>query len=667
MSIPALPTSDYTDTATTWGTFKGDLNAIRDTLGRLPGVAEPVTITIASGQIAPTSGDVLLETESGGSLDQLTTFDLANLPEYRRVRLRIANAAHVVDLVHLINAGAGGGELVLHAIDEAGGTLRLDSLTKSVEVERRGDQVHEVQRFGFGSGGIGTTLDQDLDGQGHTVRDVLWNQRDAAISGGLYAAATTDRGDWLDCRADATVTLPNPNITGSGWAKGATITWMQHGSLLRFLTHTGSTPTHPLNHDRAMGSQAIVQTIVYEANDGTLGWRLAGETAVPPSGGVISRAYAYKNDLPTKDLPVGSTAFVDCGTFTHTPVASSKYLYFCDATFSADAVNTTNNALCRIVNTAAPTTALTEVGRTRQSSQEHRLCMLWGASYSSSPSAQTHRIEAANGSTAQSTRVEVPQFFALKLETNEDFAAQSGVVADTNQTYDTVATLTIASLPADDYVILGQFAVDTTTDHRWSGKITKGGVDYCETAASNINPGKGLYTAMTVLACSGTTTFTVAIKSGGAGGTATATHGIIAVLRKSRFQAFDYGQDTTESTLTTLGTLATKLSKTTTLQSGWRSLVLGQLQTFCDADAAGSGCATEFQRNGATLGPDAEQGIRLQTGQAAAYCPSSFMAMAVLSSSGGSDTFALKYASQDSTAGVKVKEATILALALASL
>lgn len=665
MPIKALPSGGVTE-----GQNFQDLYDANAVLAQSPDVAAPETRTLVSGVLSPNnSRNVLVETEGGSSLDQLTGIDLDTLPEHLAVRIRQANVAHVVDIVHLSNAGAGGGEFSLNAVEEAGSTVRLDSLEKSITVERRGSTIYEVRRDGFaGTGGFEGALTVPLDGGDQTASRLRWDMEVATIVSGEYIAQLTDSGKWKNVRSEGRIKLPNPNETGTGWLPGHTITWQQWGSLLNFINHVGSTPNNPLNHDRGVGVRAVLQTIVCEENDGTFAWLLSGMTAAADGGGgggTISRSYARTDILTTVDLPVGSTAFVSCGSITFTPTASSDYLLFADATFSADAVNTTNNSQLRLINTAAPTTALCEVGRPRQASQEQRSVFKLGATFGASPSAQTYRFEAANGSsTTHSTRVEGQSFFALKLSTNEGYAAQSGVVADTNQTYDVVATKTM-TLPAGTYVFGGQFSVATATDHRWSGKITVGGTDYNETPASNINTGLGLYDTFRVVShAGGSVTFTTSIKSGGSGGTATATHGLVWVLAAASFQVFDSDTQSAESSAYTPATLTNKISKTTTLQSGWRSFILATMQAHCAADVANGGVAIELQRNGSAIGADAEHASREQTGQALAYSPMSWSAMGLMAPDVTNDVFTVKYASQNGTDAVKVASAGIVMMAL---
>jgi hypothetical protein len=293
-----------------------------------------------------------------------------------------------------------------------------------------------------------------------------------------------------------------------------------------------------------------------------------------------------------------------------------------------------------------------------------RNVFMLGATFGASPTAQTYRLEAANGAgSTYSTRVQSPEFLALKLEADEGYVNQSGVVSDTNQTYDTVATLT-KTLPAGTYIVGGQFTAATSTDHRFYGKITAGGVDYNETLCSNIDPGKGLFSTFRVLSLSGSTTVTVQIKSGGAGGTATATHGIVFILAAARFQVFASGESTAESATTTSATLQTKVSKDTNLQSGWRSLVLATMQAHAANDDSGMGCKVEFQRNGSALGPQAIHAGRVVSGVTLQYSPMSWGAMTLLGPSLTTDTFATKYASADGSVAAKVASSTVAVLAL---
>jgi hypothetical protein len=668
LTIKALPATGVNE-----GQVFQNLYDAADVLAQGPDVAAPEARTLTAGVLElANSRNVWVETEGSAALDQLTAIDLDTLPANLTVRIRQADAAHVIDIVHLANAGAGGGEFDLNAVAESGGTVRLDSLEKSLTVERRGSTIYEVRRDGFaGTGGFDGELTVPLDGGDQPVSRLRWTMEDALVVGGEYEVVLTDSGKWKNVRQDCEVMFPDPNESGSGWQAGHNVAFQQWGSLLTYVTHVGTTPSNPLNHDRGLGVRSVQHGIVCEENNGTLTWLLSGMTAANEGGGggggTVERSYAYTDILTTVDLPIGSTAFVACGSMTFTPAASSDYLLFCDATFSADAINTTNDSKLRLVNVAAPTTPLCEVGRPRQPSQEHRSTFLLGATFGASPTAQTYRLEAANASTTHSTRVEGPRFFALKLSANEGYASQSGVVSDVNQTYDVVATKTM-TLAAGTYVFFSQFGVTTATDHRWSGKLTVDGVDYNETAASNINPGIGLYSTFRVLTIGGgTVTFSTSIKSDGSGGTAAATHGIVGVLAAASFQVFAFGESIAETSTTTSAALTAKVSKTTSLQSGWRSFVWATMQAHSDQDANATGVAIELHRNGSAIGIDAEHAGRIQTGQPAAYSPTSWSGFGLMAPGLTNDVFELKYASLNSGANVKVASASIAILALAPL
>jgi hypothetical protein len=660
-----------------------EFGAVYDALGALaqsPDVAAEEARTLVSGVLSLNeSRNVLVETESGGSLDQLTHIDLDTLPANLVVRLGVATLGHDFDIVHLASAGGGDGEFSLHAVDEAGGTLRFDSLEKTMDVERRGDTIYELRRNGFGGAGVGGTLSADLDGDDHTVRRVRWNERNVTPVSGGYVVTLDDSGDWLNMRAEATVTLPNPNaLDGSGrsWLAGHTVALQQWGSLLQAITHTGASPNHPLNHDRAMGTRAVIQVKVCEENDGTLAWRLMGETKIPPGGTTPDpdpppadskiRTFIDSSVLANVSTSSASTAWTDCGSYSHTPGASEKWVYLFNFGFYGSGSNSQNGANARVVNAAAASTALCSVGRPRYSTHTDRLSFIWGATYGGSPVAQTFRLEAANGATGYTVTTDKPRLFGIKLETDEDYAVQSGVVSDSGQTYDTVVTMT-KTLPAGNYYIIAGFGVETSTSHHFSAKLTVAGVDVGETVGVKNHPSKGYWQiAHKAAALSGSVTITSRIKSDTAGGSATATDGIIILLKAANFQVVDSASDLTETT-TTSTTAATKISETTTLQSSWRSLVIASQQVYLDAEGSSTHADTYFQRNGTDIVPVAKQSSRLFSGEAAGYCATSYMGLSVMSQQLTNDVFNLKIASANGTDTVKAKHATLLFLALAPL
>jgi hypothetical protein len=255
--------------------------------------------------------------------------------------------------------------------------------------------------------------------------------------------------------------------------------------------------------------------------------------------------------------------------------------------------------------------------------------------------------------------------FGLKLETDENFFAQAAPVT-ANATYVTVASGSYTA-PADDYLIIVGYRVDTSSDHRYSCKMVVNSTDYGITATSRANPGYGYYTTFKrVTHAGGTLTVSTQVKADG-GGTVDVGGGVVIVLRADRFQAFDYGESLGETALTTSNAPVTKLTKLSALQSNWRSLVLFGMQGYLDTDATGAAVAMEAFMNGTAIGLGAEHGVRIQTGEPAHYSSVSYMGGRIVTPSLTNDSFTLNYYSQDNAAGVKVKDAVIAVMALVPL
>jgi hypothetical protein len=679
MPLKTAPTSDFRTAP--WAAWKTGLNDIRDIAASLPGGGStPVTKVIASGQITVDGGDILLDTEGAASTDVLTNINLVGLPQNRVFRLRITNNARQVTIQHMFSNGSGNGEIILASGDEPGDTLVLDNTMRSIELERRGNQIVEVGRGGFtaGAGGWNGKLEVDLDGNFKRASSILWSEKDINLvdaPGNAYTVKREDVGDWLNVNVDCTVTLPNPNApdpNGFAWLSGMVVTMQRHASLLRARTHTGSTPNHPLGHDRALGSVpgAVIQVKVCKFPNGLLFWRLMGETtgAGVPGGGeepppptTIERTYLYSP--PIADTVTANTTLTPAGTFTHAPPANSKFLYLLDVTLSTTGINSTNNSALQVVNTAVPGTAIAHLGRGRQANLRPRTVLGWAAAYGASPASQTFRAEIYNSVDGFSVECRQPQFVAIKLETDEEFGVQSGAVAPAAGAYAAAASVSYTAA-ADDYIVLGGFSIEMTSDQRYRGKMTVGGVDVVpQTEFSRANPSRGYYFTMKKITHAGGT-LSASIQAGNVAGTANVIHGWIAVLRSDRFQSFDYAESPAETATMSSVTPLVKVSKTPTLQSNWRTLMLATCQGYVDTDTLGDGCSINMHRNGAQMGQEHESGIRLQSGQPAHYAPHSF-GLAQLITPTSSDVFDLRYYSEDgASSNVKVRDATMAFLAL---
>jgi hypothetical protein len=674
MPVKQVPTTNFR--TATWGNWKDGVNDLRDAVKEVPGISATVsTEVIVSGAISPDTGDILVDTEGAASSDDLVVFsNWASLPENRAIRIRPVNDARTINVVHMYNSGSGGGELVLLTGNDPGDKVAMDDTRRSMTLERRGTQIFEVRRDGFStsSGGFDGSLSSTLVGNNNRVTGLIWNERNITAveaPGGVYTLKVSDVGDWLNARLDLVVTLPNPNALdedGEAWLAGMQIAAQRHASLLQGITHTGAAPNHFLNHDRAAGSVpgAFVFFKVCEANDGTLYWRIAGETT--GSGGIgvpgtTSRSYVTSSP-PDYSYTGTDVGYRNAGTLTHTPPANSKWIYFCNATQDATGSNTGNDAKYRMVNTAAPTVPLAAVGRPRYVQREHYTAVWWGASYGSSPTSQTYRWEAALGASGFIAESKAIYMFGLQLETDEDFGVQATASVSVGTSYTAVATKSYTA-PAGDYLVIAGFTLDTSSDHRFSAKLTVNGSDYAETASSRINPGLAYYTTFKKITHAGGT-LTATLNAKQISGTSAATCGIVIVLKADKFQSFDYAESPAETPTTTATSRSTKLSKSSTLQANWKSLVLMGMQGYLDADLSTSGVIMGSRMNNVEFSYEPEHTIRVQSGQPAHYSPVSFMTGRVVSPVAAPDVFTLVYGSEDNTTAVKVKDAVVAIMAL---
>jgi hypothetical protein len=677
MAVKQVPTTNFR--TATWGGWKDGVNDLRDAIKEVPGISATVsTEVIVSGAITPDTGDIQVDTEGGASADDLVAFsNWASLPENRAIRIRPFNDARTINVVHMYNNGSGGGEFVLLTGNDPGDMVSMDDTRRSMTVERRGAQIFEVRRDGFstsGTGGFDGNLSSTLQGNNNRVTGLIWNERNITATeapGGVYTLKVSDVGDWLNARLDIVFTLPNPNALdadGQPWLAGMQIAAQRHASLLRAITHTGANPDHFLNHDRAAGSVpgAFVFFKVCEANDGTLYWRIAGETTGSGGTGVPgTKERVYVASEPADYSYTGTDlAFRSAGTLVHTPAANSKWMYFCNGSASCTQVNTGNDCKYRVVNTAAPTVALSQVGRPRYVQRENYHGLFWAASYGASPTSQTYRYEASLGLSGGVVESKKIFMFGMKLETDEDFGVQASASLSIGTTYTTVATKAYTA-PAGDYLIIANVTIDNAgSDERYSVKLTINGTDYAATASSRMNPGMANFqTFKKVTHAGGTLTTTLQAKQDNSG-TLTATGGVVIILKASNFQAIDYGESPAETSLTASTTFLTKLSKSTALQANWKSLILGSMQGYVDTDSSAAAAQVDMTMNGLSIARAAELSIRIQSGGTAHYSPIPYFVGKVISPALATDVFALVYNSEDGVANVKVKDAVIATLAL---
>jgi hypothetical protein len=678
MPVKQVPTTNFR--TATWGNWKDGVNDLRDAIKEVPGVSATVsTEVIVSGAITPDTGDILVDTEGGASADDLVVFsNWASLPENRAIRIRPLNDARTINVVHMYNNGSGGGEFVLLTGDDPGDTVSMDDTRRSMTVERRGAQLFEVRRDGFstssGGGSFDGNLTATLQGNNNRVTGLIWNERNITATeapGGNYTLKVSDVGDWLNFRLDGVVTLPNPNALdadGEPWLAGMQTAAQRHASMLRAITHTGAGPNHYLNHDRAAGSVpgAFVFFKVCEANDGTLYWRIAGETTGSGGTGVPgTKERVYVSNEPADYSYTGTDlAYRNAGTLIHTPAANSKWMYFCNASGSCTQINTGNDCKFRVVNTAAPTVALSQVGRPRYVQRENYHGMFWAASYGASPTSQTFRYEVALGLSGGQVESKKISLFGMQLETDEDFGVQASSSLSIGTTYSTVATKAYTA-PAGDYLVIANATIDNAgSDERYSMKLTINGTDYAATASSRLNPGMANFqTFKKITHAGGTLTATLQAKQDSSG-TLTATGGVVIILKASNFEVFDYGESPAETALMASSTHLTKLSKSSALKSNWKSLVIASMQGYLDADLSGAGVAVGLNMNGLVMTYEAELTIRIQSGEPAHYAPVPYFSGKVTSPALATDVFTLMYGSQDGSTNVKVKDAVVAILAL---
>jgi microcystin-dependent protein len=99
----ALPPAGYiSDPARTESEMKTALEAVRDALASLTGASAPETLTLVSGAVTPTQGDLTVDTEGGAATDDLTHILPTNLHDGALIYVRTTDPARDVTLKHQV-------------------------------------------------------------------------------------------------------------------------------------------------------------------------------------------------------------------------------------------------------------------------------------------------------------------------------------------------------------------------------------------------------------------------------------------------------------------------------------------------------------------------------------------------------------------------------------
>ena len=146
--MTALPTVAYISNATRKsGEQKVALEQVRDFVNEMPGGGAESTLTIASGVASPLvqTGRFFSINGQGSASDDLTHFDITNIPDGGLIFFRCANGAVVITVKH-----AAGGDGQFNTVD--GLDLVLDDVKKVVVAKRTGALIEIFGMLNFQSG-----------------------------------------------------------------------------------------------------------------------------------------------------------------------------------------------------------------------------------------------------------------------------------------------------------------------------------------------------------------------------------------------------------------------------------------------------------------------------------------------------------------------------------
>lgn len=224
------PAGGGVSTATTW------FERLRNFAAQLAGGAAEQTLTIASGTVTPTQAVHAIETENGDAADDLALIGQSNVPAGWEVRIRCADASHVVTVKH--NAGGTG------SINLADGQdLALNDITMWLDLQRRGTAWYEVRRS-YGGNKAGLTA--------------FLNAATAAVKGIVELATGTETITGSDAnRAVTPDSLAALWEDGGDLSNGATITLPEGGSF-NLVTSTTAITTIAFSTSKA-GRRAVLR------------------------------------------------------------------------------------------------------------------------------------------------------------------------------------------------------------------------------------------------------------------------------------------------------------------------------------------------------------------------------------------------------------------------
>jgi hypothetical protein len=652
-------------TGSLFGDLRGTLNSLLVITKSIPALGKSVTQTIIDGNLSiGDAGDILVAVQTG-VVDTLDTFTDSDIPDGRGVMLRAADPAKPILVTHLANDGAGivdgKMEIVLRGADGSGFQLSMDELLKSVTLQRRGNQMVEIARFGFAVAGTIGSADQDF--KGFKVVGATLGIRAVSTD---YVATIQDVG-WV-LKGWGRIVLPEPSSLGLD--ETAIIGWRQTGAEWLFFNHLGQPPQNPYNHDRGAGPYAFGSFQVVEDDDGNLVWAITGMTKSADEGGggggggggtAITREWMAWESAVDVAIPSSSISPVSLGSgLTHTP-SDGDWIYF--ASFGVNAAGSTSNTALQ-TRVLQGTTTVSEVLRGRYSTHYDHTGMLWGRTYSGATS-QTFRMEAQHSATGYAGTVYKPAIHALKLDTanGEGYAFAAGPTNSSSNTYLDALTMT-KTTSAEDYILIAFSQYDTPVTSLADARITVDGVEHAgATVSSSGSTGYNSYfvvCALTLTAASHTFKIQIRRNVIHTSGTFNMRNSTMVLLRKSRFEQANVYEAEAEASHSS-STPSVRINASVPVKTGWRSLLIASSLLYIPNHSTTIMAKARLQRNGTSLVRDALHGTRDDDGS---WGGNQYAAVRTITPQLGTDVFTMDFASADNAAIVKSKQVSLAVLAL---
>lgn len=628
-----------------------------------------VTISVdVNGVLIPSvSRHIALDTYLGASSDFMDFVD-NSLPDGCRLELTITSPLRPVTLRHNMDPAGASTRLPVILLDgqSPGDTLPIDSVLKSVVLDRSGGFLIERDRRGYPSGSpIGSS---DASFGSFAILDASIK----IIAQNLPYTLSIDDGilsRQLLTIGSGSLVVPDPNAPGSRWRPGMQVLWECGNGILFFKDWAGNPVFNAFGHDSAVGPGAEGWLKVsINPDTGQLRWVVTGATKSSITvvvGGTPTRVAWWK---PAADLALATNtlAWQTVNSYNHAYAAGEKWLIFGHMGMQGSGSTAANATLARMVRNQGSDVEVGHWGRPRWAQSLERSGFVTAITYPGSAGNATYRLDVAQGATTYALTAYTPWLGGIRLETDEDYGYLAGPRNDTSSTVWTDgASLSLASgFPGGSVLVIACLEIgggpNTMVDLQM---VVDGTASVPYTLGTDAPGASSWLVLMPLTLAAGAHTIKQQFRrnAGNASTQVSVANGVVAMLAGSRFQLFKTDVSAAPQSTAASG-YTDKVSDPWTLQAGWYHMVLGGMLLTVPQAGAGILAGTRLRRNGASLINTGGFGSRVN----APTGPSSFFGAAVVTPQNLTDSFDIGFSSVDNADTVSAEQAVIAALALAS-